>query len=209
MKIRGLMFTCVVLRVFALILSGGTVLSVYAADDVDKEQKNTAYDFLQAVRNLIVHGDLADDTYYSHQLNIQMEGTGRTSIYEWGPVCGKVKTGRFGEYFNNVETPPFIDTSHHFSGKCGDFPYWKEFLPNGNVSVTANIYVDMQKTCISKNDLNNALEGIDYSHGPYNRDFVYLFGGKNNIGLMDFTSGPRGCIAVITLFQNQNGDGRK
>lgn len=167
----------------------------------------SASEIVGSLHDVIAHGDLADEQYYSKKFGVTLKGEGVGEMYRWGPMCGKIKAGRMGQYFNNSSVPWYFDAGRQFMNRCGEYPYRQEFLSNDLVQVVAYIILDAQKICVTTQDVEGALVGLGYSHGPHNRKFAYFFDGKNKINLILFPSGLSGCIGVFNLIQNEDEGG--
>ena len=179
-----------------------TTNAVVVGDNKKFAPPATAEQFMKNLHDVISHGDLGDVQYYANEFGFVLQGSNIGQFYQWGPVCGKLKTDTMGQYFNNLSVPWYADEKQRFDNRCGQYPYEREFLKNGFISAGGPIYINTSKMCITNTELDNLFKDMNFTHGPNNRSFVYQFNEMNSIEVYAIPLGDKNCIGVISLIQN-------
>jgi hypothetical protein len=177
-------------------IAGGQ--SIPPPKDADEIVKN--------LRDIIDHGDLADEQYFADKLGVVMKG-GEIGWMTVPIPCGGTSDPysherKLEQRFGYIDVPWYFDEHFGRSSRC-DQPYVKEFLSNGLISVSGQVNINTDRVCVTQNDLKKYFEAGDYSSRGRGFIMKYIYRGRNSIFLTIWSTFNKSqCASLISVWQN-------
>jgi hypothetical protein len=166
----------------------------------------TASEILQRIREIVDHGDLADEEFYAERLGVGMVGTKLGEIRVPDKSCGPAMGGgdvrkEIGQYFYYSKIPKYFDEYYGRRSDC-DRPFLKVTKEKGVISVSSEISIDTRAICILEGDVKKYFPSAIYSE--YRGMMRMKYAAQNNQGInleMESTWQQPRCIDYIGFHQ--------